>query len=84
MMRIPKKSFGDRVYIEWLDAYTTDGWTTLEKAMEESSNAFCRTIGFYVGQTKEFITVSHTQGKTKKNSLMGVVSIPRRWIKKIR
>lgn len=82
-MKINKK-FGDKIYIEWVDAYTNDGWTTLEKAMEESSNAFCRTSAFYIGQNKNFIVVSHTQGKSKDNSLMGVVSIPKKWLRKVR
>lgn len=83
-MKKPKKSFGDRIYIEWLDAYTVDGWTTFDKAMEQSRNCFCRTNALYVGETKDFITVSHTQGKNKDNSLMGILSIPKKWIRKIR
>ncbi len=82
-MKINKK-FGDKICLEWVDAYTTDGWTTFEKAMEESTNAFCKTSGFYVGENKNFIVVSHTQGNTKDNSIMGVVSIPKKWIRKVK
>ncbi|KKN48935.1 hypothetical protein LCGC14_0647940 [marine sediment metagenome] len=78
------KSFGQKIYIEWLDAYTTDGWTTFEAAMKESSNAFCKTNAFYLGQTKLFLVVCHTCGNSKDNSLMGVLNIPLKWIRKIR
>ncbi len=81
-MKINKK-LGDKVYIEWVDAYSTDGWTTFEKAMEESNNAFCRTNALYLGESKNFIIVSHTQGDTKDNSIMGVLNIPKKWIRKI-
>lgn len=82
-MKINKK-FGDKVYIEWVDAYSTDGWTSFEKAIVESSNAFCRTNAFYLGESKNFIIVSHTQGNTKDNSVMGVLNIPKKWIRKVK
>ena len=82
-MKIEKK-FGDKIYIEWIDAYTTDGWTTFEKAMEESSNAFCKTNAFYLGQTKVFLVVCHTRGHTKDNCIMGVLNIPKKWITQVK
>lgn len=83
-MKFPKKTFGMKIYIEWIDAYTVDGWTTYDGAIAESSNAFCRTNAFFVGQTKDFITVCHTQGYNKDNSLMGILKIPKKGIRKIR
>ena len=79
-----KKTFGQKIYIEWIDAYTSDGWTTFEEAIKESSNAFCRTNALFVSESKNFIVVSHTQGKTKNSNIMGVLSIPKKWITKIR
>ena len=79
-----KKKYGDKIYIEWIDAYSTDGWTTSEKAMEESNNAFCRTNALYLGESKNFIIVSHTQGDTKDNSVMGVLNIPKKWVRRIK
>lgn len=79
-----KKKFGDKIFIEWLDAYTTDGWTSFEKAMELSGNCLCKTNALFVGQTEDFVVVSHTQGRTKDNSLMGVLNIPKKWIKIVR
>ena len=82
-MKVNKK-FGDKVYLEWIDAYSNDGWTTVGKAMEESNNAFCRTNALYIGESKNFIVVSHTQGHTKDNSIMGALSIPKKWIRKVK
>ena len=82
-MKINKK-FGDKIYIEWIDAYTNDGWTTFQDAMSESVNAFCRTNAFYIGQSKNFIVISHTQGKSQNNILMGCLSIPKKWLRKVR
>ena len=82
-MKINKK-FGDKIYIEWIDAYSNDGWTTFEKVIVESNNAFCKTNALYVGESKNFIIVSHTQGYTKDNSIMGALNIPKRWIRKVK
>lgn len=82
-MKINKK-FGDKIYIEWIDAYTNDNWTNFDEAIKESSNAFCRTGALYVGESKNFIVVSHTQGNSKDNSMMGVLSIPKKWIRKVK
>jgi len=79
-----KKKYGDKIYIEWFDACTADGWENYNEAMKIPSNAFCRTNALYIGETKEFLIVSHTQGKTKENALMGRLLIPKKWIKKIK
>ena len=82
-MKINKK-FGDKIYIEWVDAYSNDGWTTFEKAMEESNNAFCKTNALYIGENKNFIVISHTQGYTKDNSILGILNIPKKWVKRVK
>lgn len=79
-----KKRFGDKIAIEWIDAYSTDGWTNFKDAIKEPPNAFCRTNALYLGESKNFIIVSHTQGKTKDNSIMGVLNIPKKWIRKVK
>ena len=79
-----KKKFGDKIYVEWIDAYTSENWTSFEDAMKESSSAFCRTNALYVGESENFIVISHTQGNTKDSSVMGVLNIPKRWIRKIK
>ena len=82
-MKINKK-FGDKIYVEWIDAYTTDGWNSVGEAMKESTNAFCRTNALYIGESKNFINISHTQGQSADNSVMGILSIPKKWIRKVK
>jgi len=78
------KSFGDKIYIEWVDAYTDDKWDTVDKASELSDNRFCCTNAFYVGKKDGFLIVCHTKGKTKDNDIMGKLYIPLKWIHKIK
>jgi hypothetical protein len=79
-MKIPKKSFGDRIYIEWIDAYTDDGWKSVEDSLKLDDERFCYTYGFYVGKKDGFLIICHTIGKTKDNDVLGRLCIPLKWI----
>lgn len=79
-----KKNFGDKIYIEWVDAYTEDGWKSVNEALKTSDEIYCYTNAFFLGQTKDFIMVVHTKGKTIKNDVMGKLTIPKAWIRKIK
>uniref|UniRef100_A0A6H2A4Z2 Uncharacterized protein n=1 Tax=viral metagenome TaxID=1070528 RepID=A0A6H2A4Z2_9ZZZZ len=81
-MKINKK-FGDKIQIEWIDAYTEDKWVSLDEATKESPTSFCRTNAFYVSRNKNFVVVAHTLGNTKDDNIMGVLSIPKGWIKRV-
>jgi len=79
-----KKSFGERIYLEWNDAISKEGWKSVEDALKYDDEAFCKTNAFYIGENKEYITVAATIGKTKKNDVGGVWQIPKKWILKIK
>ena len=79
-----KKKFGAKIYIEWLDAYTEDGWKSYYNMSSISDSPYCRTNAWFVKETKDFIIVCHTIGKTQKEEMMGKLVIPKRWIKVIR
>jgi len=79
-----KKKFGDKIYIEWVDAYEKPGWRTFESACKIDNELFCRTNTFFLEQKDGFIKVAHTIGKTKKNDMLGVLLIPEKWVLKIR
>ena len=64
-MKVNKK-FGDKVYLEWIDAYSNDGWTTVGKAMEESNNAFCRTNALYILERVKILLWYHTHKVIQK------------------
>lgn len=78
-----KKSFGDKIYIEWVDAYAVSGWRPAESALQIPEEVYCYTNAFYVGQTKVFVIVTHTKGKTIENDIMGRLLIPKSWIRKV-
>ena len=79
-----KKKFGDKIYIEWVDAMERIGWKSVEDAIEVVDEVYCRTNAFYLGDDKEYVKVAHTIGKTIKNDVLGILLIPKSWIKKVK
>jgi hypothetical protein len=79
-----KKKFGDQIYIEWIDAIERVGWKTVEEAVEVIDEVYCKTCAFYLDEDKEYVKVAHTIGKSIKNDVLGVLLIPKKWIRKIK
>lgn len=82
-MKIIKK-FGDRIYLEWIDACERPGWKDFDGATTPPEETFCKTNGFFLKQDKDFITIAHTIGHNIQNDMMGVLHIPKAWLKKVR
>ena len=82
-MRINKK-FGEKIFVEWHDAYTDDGWKTLPEMLQIDNTPLCFTNAWYIAHDKDFLIVCHTKGKTEKNCMMGKLVIPRGWIKAVK
>lgn len=82
-MKINKK-FGEKIYVDWVDAYAEDVWRPVESALEIPDEVYCYTNAFYIGQTKDFVIVSSTKGKTIKNDILGRLLIPKSWIRKVK
>lgn len=82
-MKINKK-FGDRIYFEWVDAYTEEGWKSVDEALKLSNEVYCFTNAFFLGQNKDYLMVVHTKGRTIKNDVMGKLTIPKVWIRKVK
>ena len=82
-MRIDKK-FRDPIAVEWTDACERAGWLSFEDAIKVPDEVNVTTRGFYLGHTKEFLTIAASVGKTKKNDVGGVWHIPRAWIRRIK
>uniref|UniRef100_A0A6M3L5Y3 Uncharacterized protein n=1 Tax=viral metagenome TaxID=1070528 RepID=A0A6M3L5Y3_9ZZZZ len=78
------KQFGDKIFVEWIDAYTSDKWESVDDSLNLSVNRFCYTNAFYVGKKDGFLIVCHTKGKTRDNDIMGKLYIPLKWIRRIR
>ena len=82
-MKINKK-YGDKIFVEWIDAYSEAGWKTHKEMMEIGNTVFCFTNGWYVGKTNEFLIICHTKGKNIKEDMMGKLVIPKKWIRKVK
>ncbi len=82
-MKINKK-FGDKIYIEWIDAIARVGWKTVDEAIEVIDEVYCKTSAFYLDEDKDYIKVAHTIGKSIKNDVLGILLIPKKWISKIK
>ncbi len=82
-MKVDKK-FGDRISIDWVDACEMPGWKSLSEAIKVPDEIFCRTSGYFLNQTKDFITIAHTIGLSEKNDVTGVFHIPKRWIRGVK
>ena len=79
-----KKKYGDKIYIEWIDAWSTSGWMNLSWMMKIPDDVYCFTNGWYIGEKDGFVIVVHTRGKTKGDDMMGKLLIPKSWIRKVK
>jgi len=79
-----KRKFGDRITIAWIDACEITGWKSFSDAIKVPDEVFCYTTGYFLNQTKDYITIAHTIGLDEKNDITGVIHIPRRWIREIK
>lgn len=83
MIRINKK-YGDLIKVSWIDACERSGWRTVEEALKIPDEIYVQTVGYYLGHTKEFLTLATSIGKSRENDVGGVWHIPRTWIQRIR
>ncbi len=82
-MKIHKK-FGDKIYVEWVDAIERIGWKSVDEATVVLDEAYCKTCAFYLGEDKVYVKLAHTIGKSIKNDVTGVILIPKTWIRKVK
>lgn len=79
-----KRTFGDKITIVWIDACEVTGWKSFSDAIKIPNEVFCHTVGYFLNQTKDFITVASTIGLSEKNDVTGIFHIPKAWIIKIK
>lgn len=63
------------VFIEWIDASTTHGWSSLDDLGIET----CFSAGFLVRETDEDISIAAAISEHQVNA---TITIPKAWIKK--
>lgn len=78
------KKFANLIYIEWTDACEKSGWKSMAEAIKVEDEVKCRTVGFFLKQTEDFIILANSIGLTEKNDVSGVWQIPLAWITKIK
>lgn len=76
-MKLPKFKFGDPIDLTWHDAVNHSGWYSKEYAQIDPPDSICHTRGFYICETKKFISVCNT---ISEDEVMGLLHIPLSWI----
>ena len=69
------------ILINWVDSSSSDGWQYLDSAKEHHPSN-CRTVGWLLTKTKDYVTVAATQCDSELWSQL--MSIPRKCITNIR
>lgn len=82
-MKINKK-FGQPIEVIWCDACEVPGWKSVENASVIPSDVVCKTRGYFLGKTKEYLSIVHTIGLDETQDVCGVIHVPLKWIKKIK
>lgn len=68
-----------RIYIEWSDASGDDGSWIDKDYLEPMPPIACRTAGFILEETKEYVTICSS---INKNQIMGRLTVPKAMITK--
>ena len=73
---------GQKIYlVSWLDSKGSPGWKHSDEL--ETNLAMCQTVGFYVTESKESITLALNRDLTGENAPFGdLITIPKVTIKK--
>ena len=80
-MKVPKL-----VYIEWDDSHSSDKWQSIVEAkLNMSEMMHCKTVGYQITRTREFIVVANTIAWEEDIPIIcGVFHIPMRSVKLIK
>lgn len=65
------------VYVHWVDACSTDGWTSLSNVTPLMMETY--TVGYLVAENKEGIAIASTINES--NDACCIMHIPKKWIK---
>ena len=79
-----KKKWGDKISFEWNDAFTKEGWLSCDEALEIDEGSVCCTNAYYLSHNDTWLVVCHTREQNKDQNVMGVLSVPWMWIKKVK
>ncbi len=77
MAKAKFKDTRELVWIEWLDAVSTDEWTAVEDVSSECH--VIETVGWIVAETPETITLAPNHDRISDN-VACYIAIPKAWI----
>jgi len=66
------------IYIEWYDACSSSGWNSPDKL--DYTALLVKTVGWLLKEEKNTISIVHSNAEN--HDVMGLVTIPKGWIKK--
>jgi len=78
------KEFGQPIEVVWCDACEISGWKSVNDALQIPDEVVCKTRGYFLDKTKEYLSIAHTIGLDKSNDVCGIIHIPIKWVKKIK
>ena len=58
-----KKKYGDKIFIEWRDSCTIEGWINKDRMREIPDEVICYTNAWFFTQNKDWVIVCQTKGK---------------------
>lgn len=74
---------GDVLLVEWIDAMVATGWTAMSDLKKKKPDIRCRSVGFFLFKTDEFVCMASSAGAKSVKEVNGVIYIPLDWCQKI-
>jgi hypothetical protein len=76
---------GDVLVVHWIDAHTVDEWTDRHDLESKTKPADCMTVGWFLRRDKDSksLILAHTTAPGNDGEVMGIVAIPRAFIKEV-
>lgn len=72
----PKRKMGELVLVEWIDAFgSKPGWHSMEEVQAQAIPFLCRTVGWVIGVTEDYIVLGSCIG-VSDGSITAVSNIP--------
>ena len=80
---VPEWDLNTLLEVSWTDASGFAHWHSAREALEHTTIP-ARSIGYLVQRTKDFISITQTQTPGPEGGRANTLSIPSKWISKIR
>lgn len=75
---------GDLVEVLWIDALVATGWTETAELKKKKPDIQCRTSGYFLFATDEYVCLCSSSGQKNFKEVNGVMYIPLDWTQEVR